>query len=309
VGTGDDEVVLPDGRRVQLWQGGDRSGPAVVFFHGCPDSRRAAFSGDAAAREAGVRLIAVNRPGYGRSDPHPSGLRSVALDTSTVADLLQVGEFAVLGMSVGGLYALACAALHPARVTAAAVVAGPAVVPELEPPAHRDDLTGEQRSFLARLAGSTVEEAIAAVRPEFEQYVAGLDPADDDDTALAQRYVAGLHPQDQALLATQPDADLAAAAREALVRTDGYLRDAAMMFRPWEVRPEDVRCPTWLWYGEWDAQASVRNGAWLAAHVPGARLVVRPRTAHLAGLLEHWPEILTTLRDASLAGERLRGDL
>lgn len=296
--TGADEVVLADGRRAQLWQGGDPTGPAVFFFHGCPDTRRAAFSGDAAALVAGVRLIAVNRPGYGRSDPHPSGLRSVADDTVEVADLLQVNRFAVLGRSVGGPYALACAALHPARVTAAAVVAGPAVVPELDPPGHRDDLTAEQQAFVSRLGGCPVEEAVEVLRPEFEQYVARIDPTDRDDVALAGRYLAGLNPQDRALLASRPAADLAAEVREALARTDGYLRDAAMMFRAWEVRPEDFRCPTWLWYGESDQQASVRNGDWLARHVPRARLAVRPRTAHLAGLVEHWPEILTTLRDA-----------
>ena len=65
----DDLVTLPDGRVAQLWQGGTPAGPVVFFLHGCPDTRRAAFSGAEAARRAGVRLVAVNRPGYGRSEP------------------------------------------------------------------------------------------------------------------------------------------------------------------------------------------------------------------------------------------------
>ncbi len=86
--------------------------------------------------------------------------------------------------------------------------------------------------------------------------------------------------------------------REALACPDGYLRDAAVMFHPWEVRPESIGCPTWLWYGELDANAPVRNGRWLAEHVPGATLVVREQTTHLATLVQHWDDILTTLRDA-----------
>ena len=49
--TDTDELRLADGRRVQLWVGGDPVGTPVVFFHGCPDTRRAAMTGhDAAAR-------------------------------------------------------------------------------------------------------------------------------------------------------------------------------------------------------------------------------------------------------------------
>ena len=100
-----------------------RTGPAVLFFHGCPDTRLAARPGDDAARRLGVRLVAVSRPGYGQSDAAASGHLSVADDTAAVADLLGIDRFAVLGMSVGGPYALACAARHPDRVTAAGVVA------------------------------------------------------------------------------------------------------------------------------------------------------------------------------------------
>ncbi len=297
---GETELLrLPDGRLAQLWQGGAPEGPAVLFFHGCPDTRRVAFTGAGAAQRVGVRLVAVNRPGYGRSDPHESGHASVADDTVAVADRFGIDRFAVLGMSVGGCYALACAARHPDRVTAAGVVAGPAPTPELDPPAHRDGLPADEVAFLARLAGSSVAEAVQLMRPEFERYVARLAPHDTDDEVLARRWAAGLHPQDAELLAALPTAEVATSVREALARPDGYLRDAALMFRRWEVRPERVRCPTWLWYGDLDANASLRNGQWLAAHVPGATLVVREQTAHLAGLLGHWDELLTTLQHPS----------
>jgi pimeloyl-ACP methyl ester carboxylesterase len=297
-GADADLVRLPDGRRAQLWQGGTPAGPAVFFLHGCPDTRHAARTGDGAARRAGVRLVAVNRPGYGRSDPDDSGHASVADDVVAVADLLGIDQFAVLGMSVGGPYALACAARHRERVTAAGVVAAPAVVPELDPPSHRDDLSATQQAFFAQLATSTVAEAVDLVRPEYEAFVASISPQDTDDRALVARWIGGLAPEDAQLLAALPLADVAASAREALANLDGYLRDAAVTFRAWEVRPELVRCPTWLWYGELDANASVRNGQWFAEHIATSTLVVRSRTTHLATLITYWDEILTTLRDA-----------
>ena len=297
-------VTLPDGRRAQYWRGGATGGPVVVFMPGCPDSRLAARSGAAAARRAGVDLVAVNRPGYGRSDPARSDHVSVAADTVAVADALGVDRFAVLGMSLGGPYALACAATRPERVAAVGVVAAPGIALELDPPWHRDDLSSAQREFFGRLAAGTVDEAVEMFRPDFEAYVAQLAPNDVDDGALAGRLLQELDPLDARLMAALPAADVAGAAREALAQTDGYLRDAAVTFRDWSFRPESVRCPTWLWYGELDANAPVRNGRWLAERIAGARLVVRRRTAHVGTLLEHWDEILSTLRDAGrVAGQ------
>lgn len=163
-----------------------------------------------------MQLLAVNRPGYGRSDPHESDHRTVTDDTVAVADQLGIAWFAALGMSVGGPYALACAARHPGRVSSVGVVAAPAVLPELDPPRHRDDLAPEQRALFTRLSGGTVAEGV----------------------------------------------------REALASTSGYLRDAAVTFRRWQFRPDQVSRPTWLWYGELDPNASVRNGRWLAERIP-----------------------------------------
>lgn len=293
-----DLLTLPDGRRAQFWQGGAASGPVVFFFHGCPDTRLAARTGDAAARRGGVRLVAVNRPGYGRSETCESTQSSVADDTVAVADLLGVERFAVLGMSIGGPYALGCAARHPDWVAAAAVVAAPGVGSEMDPPWHRDNLTPEQQDLFARLARGTVSDAIDAMRPDFEAFVATLAPHDTDDAALAGRWIEGLHPLDVAAMSALPVADLAAAAREALSHPDGYLRDAALTFRDWEFQPADVRCPTWLWYGRLDPNAPPRNGQWLAERMPGATLTVGEGTAHMSTLLAGWEEILSTLRDA-----------
>ncbi|WP_112248435.1 alpha/beta fold hydrolase [Kribbella monticola] len=284
---------LPDGRQAQYWSAGE--GPVVFFLHGCPDTRHAAYPGAEAARDLGVRLIAVNRPGYGQSDACESDHLSVADDVASVADLLGVERYAVLGMSLGGPYALACAARRPDRVRAVAVVASTANVPELDPPYHRDDLTPDKQAFIRKLARCSISEAIELMRPEFESYVAQLDPRGSTTEALARKWIDGLHPLDVEVLARQDPAELAAAAREALANTAGYLRDAAISFRSWAFRPETITCPTTIWHGTEDPNASIRNAHWLAAQIPGATLELRP-TAHLSTLHTLWPELLATLR-------------
>jgi pimeloyl-ACP methyl ester carboxylesterase len=290
-----DLLHLPTGRQVQIWEGGAPAGRPVLFFHGCPDSRRAAQAGDDAARRARVRLIAVNRPGYGASDAAPSDHLTAADDVGAVADLLHVDRFAVVGMSVGGPYALACAAAHPARVTAAAVVSAPGDCSAMDPPWHRDDLSAEQQALLLKVAQSSAAEAAELFRPEFTAYVASMAVHDPDDSALAARWTRGLHPLDEQLLRELPVTQLAASAREALAQVDGYLQDAATTFRPWAFALTDVACPTTVWCGEHDANHPPRNSWWIAEQLPRAALVVRP-TAHLGTLLQHWDEILGGLR-------------
>ena len=289
---------LPDGRAVSVWEGGDPAGTPVLFFHGCPDSRRAAVTGHEPAARAGVRLVAASRPGYSATDVpgpvHPGTHLDVADDTVAVADALDLTGFAVLGMSVGGPYALATAARHPQRITAAGVVAAPADVPSLTPPVHRDGLGDEETTFFAGLAVTDPAASVEQLRPDFETWVAGLDPDDSNDDALAARWLAVLPEADRAAVAPLDSAELAAAAREAVGRSEGYLRDAAIAFRAWPFAVTDVRATVHAWYGGEDPNYSVRNGEWLAEHA-GATLVVRDGATHLVTLVDHWEDMLVTL--------------
>jgi pimeloyl-ACP methyl ester carboxylesterase len=290
-------VLLLGNRRVQLWQGGAPAGPTVFFMHGCPDSRWAAWLGDAPARRAGVRLVAVNRPGYGGSDPASSTPGSVADDLVAVADAVGATRFAVLGMSVGGIYALATAARQPDRVTALATVAAPGQVAVMDPPHHRDAVSQEQAAELDALrTARTVEEAVELLRPGYETFRARMRVPREE---LPARWTADLSPAERMLLAAVPDAVLAAQAEEALALADGYLRDAAALFRPWEFDTSGIRCPVTVVHGGRDAQASVRNAHWLGRNVPGATVVTKPEAGHLDALHGSWDELLTGLRDSS----------
>jgi pimeloyl-ACP methyl ester carboxylesterase len=294
-----DAVLLPDGRRVQLWQGGAGDGPTVIFLHGCPDSRWAAWLGDPPARRAGVRLLAPNRPGYGTSDGHASTPESVADDVVAVADTVGATVFAVLGMSVGGIYALATAARHPGRVTALAAVSAPGQVAVMDPPHHRDGLSQEEADQIDRLrAARTSEEAVEMLRPEYETFLAQMRVPRQE---LAARWTAQLSTTDRELLDVVPEAVLAAQAEEALARPDGYLRDAAALFRPWEFDTSLIRCPVTVVHGGRDTRASVRNARWLGEHVPGARVVEKPEADHLGALHESWEELLDLLRGVGQA--------
>jgi len=187
-------TTLHDSRTLQWSECGLPDGVPVVFLHGCPDTRRASWSGHEAARRAGVRLLAANRPGYGASTPAAPSYHQVVDDVAELADSLGLEQFAVLGMSVGGTFALACAALLPDRVTQATLVGTPGEAPRMDPAYPRDDLDESARAFFDSLASGTPEANLQRVRPGFLAWRAGVDPDDPDDAALASRWLASLPP-------------------------------------------------------------------------------------------------------------------
>lgn len=264
---------LPDGRRLALGWWGAAEGPVVLFQHGCPDTRWAAAPGHDAARAAGVRLLAVNRPGYGASDPAPFTHAGWADDVADLLDALGLAEVAVLGMSVGAGYALTLAARHPGRVRRVVAVAGRR--PHEGPPEH-----------------ATAEDAERAFAPGFAAWSARVDPGDPDDEAVAARFLAELPAEDAALLrAARTRAEVAVSVREALASPAGFLRDAALVHRAWNVDPRTVACPVHVVQGRHDTAHPPEHGRALAALVPGARLEEVP-TTHLATLLSRWDHLL-----------------
>jgi pimeloyl-ACP methyl ester carboxylesterase len=103
---------------------GDPAGSPVLVHNGTPMSRHLYGPNVADAAERGLRLISYDRPGYGGSTPQPG--RAVADCTADVRAIcagLGIGKLAMWGLSGGGPRVLACAALLPDLVTAAAALA------------------------------------------------------------------------------------------------------------------------------------------------------------------------------------------
>jgi len=117
-------VPLPDGRRLGVDDRGDPSGRPVLFFHGTPDTRLARHPDDGIARDLGIRLVAVDRPGLGSSDRDPAATpATVADDHARVLDHLGIGAAGVLAWSAGTIAALAFAGSHPQRTVRTTLVA------------------------------------------------------------------------------------------------------------------------------------------------------------------------------------------
>lgn len=102
--------TLPDGRTISYAIYGDPNSSRTIFYHhGYPSSHEEALSCHDAAAQHSIRLISADRPGFGSSTFQPARkLLDWPADLLALADHLKVDRFAVLGVSGGAPYVLAC---------------------------------------------------------------------------------------------------------------------------------------------------------------------------------------------------------
>src|SRR3954452_6346397 len=125
-GPREGSVRLPDGRTMTYAEWGDPGGRLVLGCHGSPSSRLERHVDDPHDYVRwGVRFVVPDRPGFGLSDPQPGRrVRDWPADARVLLDDLGIDRFAVLSLSGGAAYALACAHVFGDRVHAVGVLGG-----------------------------------------------------------------------------------------------------------------------------------------------------------------------------------------
>lgn len=114
-----DRVIdVPGGHRVALAEYGDPAGAPVVYLHGAGSCRLEAQAFDKAARDQGIRVVALDRPARSVPVPPAASPTAYAEEVAAVADHLGIGRFLVSGQSNGGMFASAVGSVLGERVTA-----------------------------------------------------------------------------------------------------------------------------------------------------------------------------------------------
>ncbi len=303
-------VALPDlcftvpgtSRTIAVDLVGDATDPAVLYLHGTPDSRRARHPDPAATVRAGVRLVAVDRPGFGGTTFDPAATqRSFAADLVALLDHLQLRSVAVLAWSAGATWALALAARAPERVETVTIVGGLVPIEAFDDPdvvASAGDtrlgMVDAARELGPAEAGALIGGMLLPDPLTFDLAVEHLrsieDPADP---------TAGNADDHRTSLAGVPGAltQMALALCDAGAQgIEGVCLDVALQYRPLEVTLRKVHVPTRLIYGAHDTTCPPEFGAWFQRHLPNAALHVLADDGHLL-LLPHWTAILRSTQD------------
>jgi len=266
-------VSLADGRHIGLRQWGEPGAPAVVALHGTPGSSAKFSVMGQLAGPRGMRLVALDRWGYGGTSRHPRpSLHAFAADVAEIADRLAIERFCVIGVSGGGPYAAAVAACLGARIEAASLISpvGPIAGP---PPT--EGLTRFHR-LCFRVLPRTPGALFLAFR--------GFRRATRLSPWLTKRLATGRASRIDWVTINRPDVGprLVATFREGLAPgVNGPLTDLALFSSPWNVPLGDVTAPAVIYIGGADHNVPIPAVERLADSIGGAELVRLPGEGHL----------------------------
>jgi pimeloyl-ACP methyl ester carboxylesterase len=264
---------------------GAPEGKPVFYFHGHPSSRLdwpGLVDNADSASELNVRIIAVDRPGYGLSD-FQAGRQILDWpdDVVELADALQLDRFAVLGYSGGGPYAAVCAFKISERLTATAIVSG---MGPADAPGTKDGF-----SWIYAGKGPVTRRLLLmmtslGVRKKPDQFISKMKES--------------LKGPDKELILDKPE--MLETTVEIFVEAlrpgiAGTQQEAGLYAQPWGFQLQDITAEVYLWHGEEDGNVLVSVGRYVAGAIPNCHANFIENEGHLTLIHKYVRNVLGTL--------------
>lgn len=277
---------LANSHRLAYDEYGDFKGEPIFYFHGAPGSRLEGVHFHEKAKEYNIYLIAIDRPGIGKSDWYKWRLLDLPKYVCELADHLHFKQFGVIGWSGGGPPALACAYSIPDRLTCAMSLAGFSAI---DWKGALDYLTKEDR-FGA---------GIAKNRPYLMQYV--ILPLTISAKYAPQHFMKlfkkRLCAADQKVLDTPSVIEqLAKSISESFAQGGkGPAYDATVDYQDWGFKLEDIVMPVHIWQGTADTLVNVALNDHTANVIQNSIYHKLPDEGHFF-VISHMDEIMKTVK-------------
>lgn len=262
-------ITMTDGRSVGFSDYGTPGQTAVLWCHGGPGSRLEPACVVEAAGRAGLRLIGIDRPGYGLSTPRPGRtIGGWVPDAIAVLNHLGIDRFLVVGASTGGAYGLALAATSPRVIGAVACCA----VSDMQWAEGKAMNVSCHAMWDAR----SREEAIAMAATQFGEHGENLVPPLGPPAA---------DPSDAALFATPEFRAwwIPGVAEMFAHGVVGFVDDRLADANGWTTFDVSrITCPVAVLHGTSDGLMPVANAHHTASIVPGATLRIVENRGHIS---------------------------
>lgn len=270
---------------------GDPQGTPVFYYHGWPSSRLQVRLAHHLAKDRNLRLIAMDRPGMGKSTLIPDRhLNDWPALMERFADHLGITKFGQLGVSGGGPYVLACAAKIPQRLIASTVLAGMVPIPLTTlgtgglHPLYRAMIPF--RKSPAAIFTGLFGIASAATRTSPHKFPVSL-------------MIRSLAEQDRILLHHSNDVwEVATTSFSEGVSSGGkgVMTDAEIYFQNPDFSPPEITHPIHYWHGGDDKNIPQNLVEDLTKSMPHANLEVAQELGHFSLAIHRAPQALDYLR-------------
>jgi pimeloyl-ACP methyl ester carboxylesterase len=269
-------VRLGDGRILGCASHGDPSGQPLLWFPGTPGSRLAVLP--EAARQGALRILVVERPGFGRSTAQPGRtVLDFVRDVRELLDALGLGRVTLAGASGAGPYLAACGYALAERLTRVVTIG--AVAP-LDDPTVWASMSPRRRAIFA----------LARRAPGLFRTMMDVQRFQRDPGRLYRTVVAGVAPCDRAIIERTWEKQLAMTAEALRQGTEALAWEMHMVARPWGFRLEEIEAEVHVFQGLEDRSSPPAMGRYLAEKIPGAKLHPVPGAGHFLHA-DHWDDI------------------
>ncbi|MFJ7932186.1 alpha/beta fold hydrolase [Peribacillus sp. NPDC096448] len=268
-------LQLNDGRKLGYIQYGKKDGIPIFLFHGTPGSRIWFLDDDEVSNSLGIRLISIDRPGYGLSDLKPN--RTVLDWTDDVEELanhLQIENFSVIGVSGGGAYAAACGYKIPQRINSITMVSSVTPFKDGKPPKA---MVKENR-----IAFWLSKNAPWILKLSYKSMVKIMDKSPDKFKKDLKNGNKHLTDWDRQFL--QTDEHLEATFRHLREAYRNQVDEGAtepyLLSKYWGFDLKDIKVPVYLFHGEEDRMAPVEEIKKVSRIIPECQLHLIPDAGH-----------------------------
>lgn len=280
-------LTLRDGRTLGYAEWGDIYGKPIFLFGGSNSSRLLRHSDESILESSGIHLYTFDRPGTGLSTRQPNRtLLDWAQDIRDFARQKNLDKFAVIGGSLGGAYAAACAYALPDLLVCASIVSGVAGLGDAAVYATQNSAT---KSLIAtvrrfpRLATLQNNVSRPLINSRFGKSMlrSALSILPQSDKDILDR------PEEMQIMYES--------ARECLRPGGaGAMDDMRAVVIDWGFKLEDIRTKTFIWQGEDDPQARPAMARYMAERIPNNEATFVPDAGHLL-IISHWNEIIAQI--------------
>jgi pimeloyl-ACP methyl ester carboxylesterase/DNA-binding CsgD family transcriptional regulator len=269
---------LADGRQLSYAEYGAPNGVPVLYFHAVNASRLELLIHADRLRELGVRLIAMDRPGYGHSSfVARHDYCEFTEDVRALLDALGLATAHALSASAGSAHALHSAWALPERIRS---VHCTAVVPPIG-----YILASNSPSTLNSMLNRFFRVVPSLLRPAMELALFGqtVESLLTMVTAARDTNAFSLTDTDIAYINTPENLPYFVASMMESLRqgTRAWAMESALINQGWSIDLRHIRVPVHLWHGTHDGLVQTDMVTGFAEALPNAQLSILENDTHL----------------------------
>ena len=267
-------LLLADGRELAYQEYGDPNGIPLFYLHSVLGSRLEvnSFIDEGIVKKLGLRIISMDRPGFGLSDPKPDRkFLDWTSDLEQLADHLHLPRFCIAGYATGGVFA--CAAAHElheriervlvissgVRATKRADFANTLPLYRMNMKLARDLLQ------VYRVLCSILRKGILRNPKRFFEQMAEKLSSEEKTSFNATVLYDSFYENLVAALQQGPYS---------------FAREVEVLMQPWDFAPENIPVPVDIWHGDEDVHVPCDLDVRLARQLPHATLTILPGYGH-----------------------------